>query len=113
MTKDGQKMVVFDTLGTPGAYAVINRMAEDKVVLAALKNALKLVKKDLGTTKIILNGAGAAGTAIARLLVLAGARNIIGFDSSGVISKKSASNNAMRKWFIDNCNPEQLTLPDG
>ncbi len=34
MTKDGQKMVVFDTLGTPGAYAVINRMAEDKVVLA-------------------------------------------------------------------------------
>ena len=31
---DGQKMVVFDTLGTPGAYAVINRMAEDEVVLA-------------------------------------------------------------------------------
>lgn len=30
----GQKMVVFDTLGTPGAYAVINRMAEDEVVLA-------------------------------------------------------------------------------
>ncbi len=33
-TKDGQKMVVFDTLGTPGAYAVINRMATDNVVLA-------------------------------------------------------------------------------
>ena len=32
--KDGQRMVVFDTLGTPGAYAVINRMAEDEVVLA-------------------------------------------------------------------------------
>jgi len=32
--KDGQRMVVFDTLGTPGAYAVINRMAEDQVVLA-------------------------------------------------------------------------------
>lgn len=31
---NGQKMVVFDTLGTPGAYAVINRMAEDEVVLA-------------------------------------------------------------------------------
>jgi malate dehydrogenase (oxaloacetate-decarboxylating) len=78
------------------------------VVLAALRNALKLVKKDLGKTKIVLNGAGAAGTAIARLLVLAGARNIIGFDSSGVINKKSASNNDMRKWFIDNCNPEQF-----
>jgi len=33
-TKDGQKMVVFDTLGTPGAYSVINRMAADNVVLA-------------------------------------------------------------------------------
>lgn len=31
---DGQRIVVFDTLGTPGAYAVINRMAEDEVVLA-------------------------------------------------------------------------------
>jgi branched-chain amino acid transport system substrate-binding protein len=31
---NGQKMVVFDTLGTPGAYAVINRMAKDEVVLA-------------------------------------------------------------------------------
>lgn len=34
LEKDGQKIVVFDTLGTPGAYAVINRMAEDNVVLA-------------------------------------------------------------------------------
>ena len=32
--KDGQRIVVFDTLGTPGAYAVINRMAKDNVVLA-------------------------------------------------------------------------------
>ena len=34
LEKDGQRIVVFDTLGTPGAYAVINRMAEDNVVLA-------------------------------------------------------------------------------
>ena len=34
LEKDGQKIVVFDTLGTPGAYAVINRMADDNVVLA-------------------------------------------------------------------------------
>jgi len=78
------------------------------VVLAALRNALKLVKKDLATTKIVLSGAGAAGTAIARLLVLAGARNIIGFDSSGVINKKSNVSNEMRKWFVDNCNPGQF-----
>ena len=78
------------------------------VVLAALRNALKLVKKDLATTKIVLSGAGAAGTAIARLLVLAGARNIIGFDSSGVINKKSDVSNEMRRWFVNNCNPDQF-----
>ena len=78
------------------------------VVLAALRNALKLVKKDLSKTKIILSGAGAAGTAIARLLVLAGAKNIIGFDSNGVINRKSDTSNEMRKWFVDHCNPEQF-----
>ena len=78
------------------------------VVLAALRNALKLVKKDLSKTKIVLSGAGAAGTAIARLLVLAGAKNIIGFDSNGVINKKSDTSNEMRKWFVDHCNPEQF-----
>ena len=78
------------------------------VVLAALRNALKLVKKDLSKTKIVLSGAGAAGTAIARLLVLAGAKNIIGFDKDGVISKNSAVPNAMRQWFVENCNPEQF-----
>ena len=78
------------------------------VVLAALRNALKLVKKDLSKTKIILSGAGAAGTAIARLLVLAGATNIIGFDSNGVINKKSDASNEMRKWFVDHCNPGQF-----
>ena len=34
LEKDGQRIVVFDTLGTPGAYAVRNRMAEETVVLA-------------------------------------------------------------------------------
>ncbi len=76
------------------------------VVLAALRNALKLVGKELAQCKIVLNGAGAAGTAIARLLVLAGAKNIIGFDRQGVIDKNRESSNEMRQWFIENCNPE-------
>jgi malate dehydrogenase (oxaloacetate-decarboxylating) len=78
------------------------------VVLAALNNALKLVKKNLSDCKIVLNGAGAAGTAIARLLVLAGAKQIIGFDHVGVINKKRDAENEMRKWFIENCNREQF-----
>lgn len=74
------------------------------VVLAALRNALKLVKKDISTVRIIMSGAGAAGTAIARLLVLSGATDIIAFDKDGVISKDSHSDDAMRAWFIENSN---------
>ena len=79
------------------------------VVLAALRNALKLVKKDIGDCKIIVNGVGAAGTAIARLLMLSGAKNIIGFDSKGSITKDRVSNDPMRQWFLDNCNPNQFS----
>ena len=79
------------------------------VVLAALRNALKLVKKDIGDCKIIVNGVGAAGTAIARLLMLSGAKNIIGFDSKGSITKERVSNDPMRQWFLDNCNPNQFS----
>ena len=74
------------------------------VVLAALRNALKLVKKDISQVRIIMSGAGAAGTAIARLLVLSGATNIIAFDKDGVICKDSQSEDAMRAWFIENSN---------
>jgi malate dehydrogenase (oxaloacetate-decarboxylating) len=74
------------------------------VVSAALRNALKLVKKDISKVKIIMSGAGAAGTAIARLLVLSGATNIIAFDKDGVICKESKSEDSMRDWFIENSN---------
>ena len=79
------------------------------VVLAALRNALKLVKKDMGQVKIILSGAGAAGTAIARLLVLSGAQHIIAFDKDGVINKDSQSDDPMRDWFIEHSNQENFS----
>jgi malate dehydrogenase (oxaloacetate-decarboxylating) len=78
------------------------------VVSAALRNSLKLVKKNLKDVKIIMSGAGAAGTAIARLLVLSGAKNIIAFDIDGAISKSSQATDPMRKWFIDNSNPDNF-----
>lgn len=78
------------------------------VVLAALRNALKLVKKDMGQVKIIMSGAGAAGTAIARLLVLSGAQHIIAFDKDGVIKKDSKSEDSMRDWFIENSNHDNF-----
>ena len=75
------------------------------VVLAALTNALKLVKKDLKSTKIILSGVGAAGTAVARLLVAKGAQNIIGFDKDGLVFEDKGDSDPMRKWFVTNCSP--------
>ena len=75
------------------------------VVLAALTNALKLVKKDLKSTKIVLSGVGAAGTAVARLLVAKGAKNIIGFDKDGLVFEDKGESDPMRKWFVTNCSP--------
>ena len=56
------------------------------VVLAALFNGLKLVNKSLEEVRIVINGAGAAGVAIARLLTKAGANTIWMCDSQGIIS---------------------------
>jgi malate dehydrogenase (oxaloacetate-decarboxylating) len=78
------------------------------VVLAALRNALKLVKKDLKSVKIVLSGVGAAGNAIARLLTLNGASNIIGFNHHGVIHNDMKSDDSMQQWFINNSNPNNF-----
>lgn len=79
------------------------------VVSAALRNSLKIVKKNLSEVKIVMSGAGAAGTAIARLLIKSGAKNIIGFDKDGVIYSDTKSDDPMRTWFIDNCNPNNFS----
>src|ERR671921_95820 len=55
------------------------------VVLAALTNALRCVDKDLATVRIVVSGAGAAGSAIARLLLTAGARDLVMTDIGGVV----------------------------
>jgi malate dehydrogenase (oxaloacetate-decarboxylating) len=56
------------------------------VVLAALTNALKLVKKSLSQVRIVINGAGAAGIAVGNLLKKGGATNIWICDSKGIVS---------------------------
>ena len=78
------------------------------VVLAALKNSLKLVKKDISSVNIVMSGAGAAGTAVARLLVKSGAKNIIAFDKDGVINSSCTRDDEMRAWFIDHSNPDNF-----
>ncbi len=78
------------------------------VVLAAMTNALKFVKKNLVDSKIVMSGAGAAGTAVARLLVASGAKNIIGFDKDGLVFENKPGDDVMRTWFVDNCNPGEF-----
>ena len=55
------------------------------VVLAALTNALRVVGKALGDVRIVMSGAGAAGTAILRLLLEAGAQDVVVADVEGVV----------------------------
>ena len=69
------------------------------VVLAALYNALKLTAKELESIKIVINGAGAAGIAIAKLLKTAGATNIVLCDSQGIISSDRQSLNEAKQKF--------------
>lgn len=72
------------------------------VTLAALMNALKLVKKSLEDVRIVINGAGAAGVAIARLLRKAGAKTILMCDSKGIVSKtRSDLTEQKREFAID------------
>lgn len=69
------------------------------VVLAGLLNALKVVEKDLASVRIVLSGAGAAGTAIAKLLVSAGAGDVVVCDSKGILGPDR-----------EDLNPEKIAL---
>jgi len=79
------------------------------VVLAALINALKIVKKEMGSLKVIVSGVGAAGVACSKILLSAGVKNIIGFDRQGAIySGRKENMNFMKEWFAENTNPDKL-----
>lgn len=64
------------------------------VVAAALINALKLVKKELGAVKVVINGAGSAGIAIGKHLMNIGIKNLTFCDKSGIICAGDESNNS-------------------
>jgi malate dehydrogenase (oxaloacetate-decarboxylating) len=77
------------------------------VVLAALLNALKVVRKRLSDARIVFTGAGASGIATAKLLMKEGAKNIVGCDRAGAIYKGRKENmNSMKEWFAKHTNPK-------
>src|SRR5881397_2184746 len=79
------------------------------VVLAALLNALKVVRKRLSDVRIVFTGVGASGIATAKLLMKAGAKHIIGCDRAGAIYKGRKENmNSMKQWFAEHTNAKGL-----
>jgi len=79
------------------------------VVLAALLNALRIVKKRLRDLKIVVSGVGASGVACTKILMAMGARNIIGLDTQGALYRGRTENmNPMKEWYAQVTNPQAL-----
>ena len=79
------------------------------VVLAALENALRVVGKDVSTVRVVMSGAGAAGSAILRLLLLAGVRDVVVADIEGVIHKERENLSESLRWIAERTNAAQVT----
>ena len=84
------------------------------VVTAALINACKLIKKDYQDLKVVINGSGAAGIAIAYMMLNLGVKNILICDSKGIIYRGNEKNNWIKKEIAEktNLDNEQGTLKD-
>ncbi len=83
------------------------------VVLAALLNALKIVKKDIRRIKVVVSGVGAAGTATIKILLALGARNIIGVDEHGTIHRgRAVGMDFMKTWVAVGHQSRQRQGPD-
>ena len=82
------------------------------VLLAALINALKVVKKNIGDIRIVINGAGSAGTAIGKLLMEYGAKDVVFCDRNGILTEETALNDA-QKDLAKITNPEETVFSPG
>jgi len=76
------------------------------VVLAALINALKVVKKKLSDVRVVFAGAGASGIATAKLLMAVGCRHIIG--SGTLYAGRTENMNSVKTWFAEHTNEKRL-----
>ena len=84
------------------------------VVLAALTNALRCVGKTLDGVKVVVCGAGAAGTAVADLLLAAGVRTMLVWDREGILSPTDERLTGSKRRLAEATNPAGLTgeLPE-
>ena len=76
------------------------------VVLAALLNALRIVRKDIGRIRVVVTGVGAAGTATIKILQSSGVGDIIGVDEHGVLHRgRTVGMDFMKRWVANTTNP--------
>ena len=79
------------------------------VVLAALLNALRLTRQKIFQLRIVILGAGAAGTAITKMLLRAGARDIVICDRHGILNERKRTDlNESKTWLATHTNPRQI-----
>jgi malate dehydrogenase (oxaloacetate-decarboxylating) len=79
------------------------------VVLAALLNALRLVRKDPKKIKVVVSGVGAAGTATIKILLSIGVRQIIGVDEHGTLFRgREVGMDFMKRWVAGTTNPRNI-----
>jgi malate dehydrogenase (oxaloacetate-decarboxylating) len=78
------------------------------VVLAALLNAMKVVKKSIHNLKVIINGSGAAGNSIAKLLMSSGIKDVIMCDRKGALYRGMEARDAEKQSMAEVTNPDNI-----
>jgi malate dehydrogenase (oxaloacetate-decarboxylating) len=112
-----------EDIGAPRCFEVEDRLREELdipvfhddqhgtavVVLAALLNALRIVKKPLRSLRVVVTGVGAAGTATIKMLRSSGVRDIVGVDEHGTLHRGRVEGlDFMKRWVAMATNPRQV-----
>lgn len=117
--EDSFSAIHLEDIAAPACFDVENTLSETLnipvlhddqhctaiIVLAGILNSLAIVDKKLEHTKIVITGAGAAGSAISKLLLHAGAKNVILYDINGVVYKGRQTNDKYLEELAQVTNP--------
>ncbi len=111
-----------EDIGAPRCFEIERRLDEELdipvfhddqhgtaiVVTAGIINALKLVDKKPENVKAVINGCGAAGVAILKMLENLGVKNILILDSKGIVYRGNPNNNWLKKEIAEISNPDNI-----
>ena len=78
-------------------------------VLAALRNALRVVHKDISEIRVAVIGTGAAGTAVTDMLIAGGVSHLVGVDVEGIVHRDRPGMNAALQAYAERTNPDGIT----